>query len=101
MYKQTYITRVSLAFSTVISWVKVMERYGLSVLQAAALLLARRLLGSTEGIPGRREAPVGNGVRVAFTVPAGKEVKHMQPLTRCCGLARKGKNCTGRGRNCF
>ena len=65
------------AFSSVIGRVKFMERYGLSVHQAAALVLARRLLGCSERIPRRWVCPVGNGVQVAFTVPARKRVKHV------------------------
>ncbi len=65
------------AFSSVIGRVKFMERYGLSVHQAAALVLARRLLGCSERIPRRWVAPVGNGVQVAFTVPVRKRVKHV------------------------
>ena len=71
------IHQVNPAFSSVIGRVKFMERYGLSVHQAAALVLARRLLGCSERIPRRRVAPVGNGVHVAFTVPARKRVKHV------------------------
>ena len=71
------VHQVNPAFSSVIGRVKFMERYGLSVHQAAALALARRLLGCSERIPRRRVAPVGNGVRVAFTVPARKRVKHV------------------------
>ncbi len=68
---------VNPAFSSLIGRVKFMERYGLSVHQAAALVLARRLLGCSERIPRRWVAPVGNGVQVAFTVPARKRVKHV------------------------
>ena len=71
------IHRVNPAYSSVIGRVKFMERYGLSVHQAAALVLARRLLGCSERIPRLRVAPVGNGVHVAFTVPARKRVKHV------------------------
>ena len=71
------IQQVNPAFSSVIGRVKFMERYGLSVHQAAALVLARRWLGCSERIPRRRVAPVGNGVQVAFTVPARKRVKHV------------------------
>ena len=71
------VRQVNPAYSSVIGRVKFMERYGLSVHQAAALVLARRLLGSSERIPRRRVAPVGNGVHVAFTVPARKRVKHV------------------------
>ena len=63
------VRQVNPAFSSVIGRVKFMERYGLSVHQAAALVLARRLLGCSERIPRRRVCPVGNGVQVAFSVP--------------------------------
>ena len=71
------VFQVNPAFSSVIGRVKFMERYGLTVHQAAALVLARRLLGCSERIPRRRICPVGNGVQVAFTVPARKRVKHV------------------------
>ena len=74
------VTQVNPAFSSVVGRVKFMERYGLSVHQAAALVLARRLLGCSERIPRRRVCPVGNGVHVAFTVPARKRVKHVWTL---------------------
>ncbi len=69
--------QVNPAFSSVIGRVRFSERYGLSVHQAAALVLARRLLGCSERIPRRQVAPVGNGVCVAFTVPARKRVKRV------------------------
>ena len=69
--------QVNPAFSSVIGRVKFMERYGLSVHQAAALVLARRLLGCSERISRRWVAPIGDGVQVAFTVPARKRVKHV------------------------
>ena len=71
------IHQVNPAFSSIIGRVKFMERYGLSVHQAAALVLARRLLGGSERIPRRWVAPIGNGVHVAFTVPVRKRVKHV------------------------
>ena len=71
------VHQVNPAYSSVIGRVKFMERYGLSVHQAAALVLARRLLGGSERIPRRWVAPVGNGVQVAFTVPVRKRVKHV------------------------
>ena len=75
--KGVEICQVNPAFSSVIGRVKFVERYGLSVHQAAALVLARRLLGYSERIPRRWVAPVGNGVHVAFGVPARKRVKHV------------------------
>ena len=71
------VHQVNPAFSSVIGRVKFMERYGLSVHQAAALVLARRSLGFSERIPRRLVCPVGNGVHIAFTVPARKRVKHV------------------------
>ena len=71
------VHQVNPAFSSVIGRVKFMERYGLSVHQAAALVLARRLLGCSERVPRQRVCPVGNGVQVAFTVPVRKRVKHV------------------------
>ncbi len=71
------VCQVNPAFSSVIGRVKFMERYGLSVHQAAGLVLARRLLGCSEGIPRRRVCPTGNGAHVAFTVPVRKRVKHV------------------------
>ena len=71
------IHQVNPAYSSVIGRVKFMERYGLSVHQAAALVLARRLLGCSERIPRRWVCPVGNGVQVAFTVPVRKRMKHV------------------------
>ena len=71
------VHQVNPAFSSVIGRVKFMERYGLSAHQAAALVLARRLLGCSERIPRRRECPADNGVQVAFTVPVRKRVKHV------------------------
>ena len=71
------VHQVNPAYSSIIGRVKFMERYGLSVHQAAALVLARRLLGCSERIPRRRVYPAGNGVHVAFTVPVRKRVKHV------------------------
>ena len=71
------VHQVNPAFSSVIGRVKFMERYGFSVHQAAALVLARRLLACSERIPRRWVCPVGNGVQVAFTVPVRKRVKHV------------------------
>ena len=71
------VFQVNPAYSSVIGRVKFTERYGLSVHQAAALALARRLLGCSERVPRRRVCPAGNGVHVAFTVPARKRVKQV------------------------
>ncbi len=75
--KGVEVAQVNPAFSSVIGRVKFMERYGLTVHQAAALVLARRFLGCSERVPRRRTCPLDNGVRVAFSVPARKRVKHV------------------------
>ena len=71
------IHQVNPAFSSIIGRVKFMERYGLSVHQGAALVLARRFLGCSEGIPRQRVCPVGNAVHVTFFVPARTRGKHV------------------------
>ena len=71
------VFQVNPAYSSVIGRVKFMERYGLTVHQAAALALARRLLGCSERVPRRRECPDGRGGHVAFSVPARKRVKRV------------------------
>ena len=100
------IHQVNPAFSSVIGRVKFMERYGLSVHQAAALVLARRSLGFSERIPRRWVCPIGNGVQVAFTVPVRKRVKHVwtywgavlgQLRTGACSAASAGETQSGSG----
>ena len=71
------IVAVNPAYSSVVGRVKFMERYGLTVHQGAALVLARRSLNCSERIPCRWVCPVGNGVYVAFTIPERKRVKHV------------------------
>ena len=71
------VYQVKPAYSSVIGRVKFMERYGLSVHQAAALVLARRLLSCREGVPRLRTAPLDTGGHVAFRVPVRKRVKHV------------------------
>ena len=75
--KGVEVHQVNPAFSSVIGRVKFMERYGLSVHQAAALVLARRLLGCSERIPRRWVCPIGSGAHVTFAVPVRKRVKHV------------------------
>ena len=71
------VVGVNPAFSSVIGRVKFMERYGLTVHQAAALVLARRIPGCSERIPSRWVCPDGRGGHVAFVVPVRKRVKHV------------------------
>ena len=92
------VHQVNPAYSSVIGRVKFMERYGLTVHQAAGLVLARRLLGCSERIPRRWVAPIGNGVHIAFTVPVRKRVKlgrtgvlFRTAETGACSAGRLGK----------
>ena len=71
------VFQVNPAYSSVIGRAKYMERYGLSVHQAAALVLARRLLSCREGIPRLRTVPLDTGGHVTFRVPVRKRVKHV------------------------
>ena len=74
------IVEVNPAFSSLMGRVLFMERYGLSVDQAAALVLARRLLNCSEGIPDRGLCPDGCGGHVAFRAPVRKRAKHVWTL---------------------
>ena len=71
------VFQVNPAYSTVIGRVKFMERYGLTPHQAAALVLARRALDGSEGLPRRLDMPDGRGGRVTLTVPVRKRVRHV------------------------
>ena len=74
------VVEVNPAFSSLMGRVLFMERYGLSVDQAAALVLARRLLNCSEGIPDHGNCPDGYGGHVAFRAPVRKRVKHVWTL---------------------
>ena len=76
------VVEVNPAYSSLMGRVLFMERYGLSVDQAAALVLARRLLNCSEGIPDHGLCPDGYGGHVAFRAPAPgrKRVKHVWAL---------------------
>ena len=82
------VHQVNPAFSSMIGRVKFMERYGPSVHQAAAVVLARRLLGCSERIPRRRVCPVGNGRpgRLHHTREEASEAR-MDILGCGCGTA--------------
>ncbi len=74
------VVEVNPAYSSLMGRVLFMERYGLSVDQAAALVLARRLLNCSEGIPDHGLCPDGYGGHVAFRAPVRKRVKHVWAL---------------------
>lgn len=68
------------AYTSLIGRVKYKECCGASVDQAAAMVLARRLLGFREGIPSRGEIPLDGGGHVTFTRPEEDGVKHVWTL---------------------
>ena len=78
------VYQVNPAFSSVIGRVKFMERYGLSVHQAAALVLARRFLGCSEGIPTPQGCSPGQRgpCRLLRTCKEADEAR-MDPLGVC------------------
>ena len=85
------VHQVNPAYSSLIGRVKFMERYGLSVHQAAALVLARRSLGFSERIPRRWACPVGSGAHAAFALPARKRCEaRVDVLGRYLGTAETG-----------
>ena len=102
------VYQVNPAYSSLIGRVKFMERYGLSAHQAAALALARRLLGCREGIPCPRTAPLDNGgsrhlqrtreeAREACVVALGSHIEAAE--TGACSAASAGhdQSCSGSG----
>ena len=80
------VVGVNPAFSSIVGRVKFMERYGLTVHQAASLVLARRIPGCSERIPRRWVCPDGRGGHVAFAVPVRKRAKHVGHLYRMTGV---------------
>ena len=85
------IHQVNPAYSSVIGRVKFMERYGLTVHQAAALVLARRLLGCSERIPRRWVCPrwQWRSYRLHRTREEAREAR-MDVLGCCFGTAETG-----------
>lgn len=71
------VREVNPAFTSVIGRVKYAERYGLSVHQAAALVIAQRYLRISERLPSHRIAPDGKGGHVTFCVSVRKRMKHV------------------------
>ena len=96
------VVGVNPAYSSLIGRVKFMERYGLTVHQAAALVLARRIPGCSERIPRRWVCPDGMGGHVAFVVPERKRVKHVwtywRAISRQLGPALGARRRPGRRR---
>ena len=71
------VVRVNPAFSSVAGRFKFAELYGLNGHQAAAMVLARRLLNFSERVPRCRGCPGGGGVRVVLCPPERKSQRHV------------------------
>ena len=91
------VHQVNPAYSSVVGRVKFMERYGLTVHQAAALVLARRLLGCSERIPHRWVAPIGNGVHIAFTGTREEGGEARVDVLGCCFETAETGACSATG----
>jgi IS605 OrfB family transposase len=84
------VVEVNPAFTSVIGRVKFSRRYGLSIHQAAALVIGRRLLKASERVPRHLEAiPDGKEGQVALSLPARNRDKHVWSTWRI--ISRKLK----------
>ena len=88
-YRQgVQVEEVNPAFTSLIGRVKFAKRYGLSIHQAAALVIGRRFLGASERIPRRLDTiPDGKGGHVALPLPVRNRGEHV--WTTWGKLARK------------
>ena len=72
------VQEVNPAFTSLIGRVKFAKRYGLSIHQAAALVIGRRFLQVSERVPRSLEKiPDGRGGHVALPVPVRNRGKHV------------------------
>jgi len=71
------LVRVNPAYTSIIGSVKYACRYGLSVHAAAALSIARRGMGMSEGLPQTPELALGSGEHVTLERPARNARRHV------------------------
>jgi IS605 OrfB family transposase len=72
-----HLHRVNPAFTSLIGRIKFAKRYGISIHQAAALSIGRRLLGFSERPPRHlNNIPDGKGGYVTLSVPVRNRLKH-------------------------
>ena len=80
------IKEVNPAYTSIIGRIKFSKRYGLSIHQAAALVIARRSLRFSEKLPSRlTDIPDGRGGHVALPLPARNRGEHVWTLWRKLG----------------
>ena len=93
------VFQVNPAYSSIIGRVKFQERYGLTDHQAAALVLARRLSGHSESLPGSLVVRDSRGIRLTFQAPARKPGEHVRSLwaqvSRWLGAVHAGQRRRG------
>ena len=70
------VFEVNPAYTSQIGKIKFAKRYGLSIHHAAALCIARRILGFSELLPRHSDVPSGRGTYVAFAVPARTQQRY-------------------------
>jgi len=75
--RQVHLVRVNPAYTSLIGSVKFARRYGLSVHGAAALSIARRGMGMSEGLPQSPELTLGSGEHVTLERPARNARRHV------------------------
>jgi IS605 OrfB family transposase len=77
------VKQINPAYTSLIGRVKFAERYGLSIHHAAALVIARRLLGFSEKPPSTTDKiPDGKGGRVTLVLPARNRTEHVWSFWR-------------------
>lgn len=76
------VFEVNPAYSSVIGRTKYAARYGLTVHQAAALVLAHRVLRVSERPPRHWKIPDGNNGQVTFPLPVRNTAKHVWSFWR-------------------
>jgi len=75
--RSVHLVRVNPAYTSLIGSVKFARRYGLSVHAAAALSIARRGMGMSEGLPQTPEVTLGSGEHVTLERPARNARRHV------------------------
>jgi len=74
---RVHLVRVNPAYTSLIGAVKFARRYGLSVHAAAALSIARRGMGMSEGLPPTPELTLGSGDHVTLERPVRNARRHV------------------------
>jgi IS605 OrfB family transposase len=92
LYSRAYrhgieVKQVNPAYTSLIGRIKFAKRYGLSIHQAAALTIGRRILGLSEKLPSQSYVPDNRGCHILFSVPARKQKTQIGAYLR--GVAKQ------------